>query len=220
MPFHWEILPPPQREMLPDLAGTVPLGYVLYGGTAAALRLGHRSSIDFDFFNEGPFDRPSLFDACSFLHRSSVIQDRANTLSVLVPRANGNVKISFFAEIEIGRVGIPDLTTGHLLEIASPLDLLATKLKVLLQRIEAKDYLDIIALLQSGLSLNQGLAAAAALYSAGFQPSEALKALGYFEGGDLASLRTDQQQFLSAAISRVRSIPEYGILSRSLSAQK
>ena len=37
------------RALWPDLA-EVPHSFVLYGGTALALRLGHRISEDFDFF--------------------------------------------------------------------------------------------------------------------------------------------------------------------------
>ena len=70
------------------------------------------------------------------------------------------------------------------MHVASLLDLLATK--VILQRIEAKDYQDIAAILRVGKLLQDGLAGAAALYSPSFQPSEAVKALTYFEGGDLA----------------------------------
>ena len=40
---HWEILPEAQRRLWPELRPTVQLGLVLYGGTAIALRLGHRS---------------------------------------------------------------------------------------------------------------------------------------------------------------------------------
>jgi hypothetical protein len=46
LPTHMEILPPAQR-----------LGFVLYGGTAIALRLGHRSSVDFDFFTADPLKK-------------------------------------------------------------------------------------------------------------------------------------------------------------------
>ncbi|WP_373321508.1 nucleotidyl transferase AbiEii/AbiGii toxin family protein [Rivihabitans pingtungensis] len=39
------------------LAQASKLGFVLYGGTAIALRLGHRESVDFDFFSDRPLDR-------------------------------------------------------------------------------------------------------------------------------------------------------------------
>jgi hypothetical protein len=38
------ILPAAQRELWPSLAPARKLSYVLYGGTAVALHLGHRSS--------------------------------------------------------------------------------------------------------------------------------------------------------------------------------
>jgi hypothetical protein len=54
-----EILPPAQRLVWPDLAAAHRLGFVLYGGTAIALRLGHRSSVDFDFFTADPLKKKS-----------------------------------------------------------------------------------------------------------------------------------------------------------------
>ena len=45
-----DILPAAQQEIWPQLAQARSLGFVLYGGTAVALHLGHRTSIDFDFF--------------------------------------------------------------------------------------------------------------------------------------------------------------------------
>jgi hypothetical protein len=215
---HFEVLPPAQQELWPQLAPSVELGLVLYGGTAAALRLGHRTSVDFDFFTDRPLDRKEMQEEFSFLRQSRVIQDRPDTLSVLVPVAERNVKVSFFGEIGIGRAGVPDCTPDGLVEVASLLDLLATKLKVIQQRIEVKDYLDVIALLRVGVRLETGLAAAAAMYYPAFQPSEAIKALTYFEGGDLASLTKGDREFLSRAGSEIRRIPVVGLASRSLSA--
>jgi len=45
-----QILPPAQRRLWDEL-GHTPREFVLYGGTALALRLGHRHSEDFDFFS-------------------------------------------------------------------------------------------------------------------------------------------------------------------------
>jgi hypothetical protein len=216
---HTEALPPAQREIWPQLAASVELGLVLYGGTAVALRLGHRTSIDFDFFTEMPLNRQKLERAFAFLGRSKVIQDQPDTLSVLAPVREGSVKVSFFGEIEIGRAGIPERTPDGVLQVASLLDLLATKLKVMQQRIEAKDYRDVAAMLRAGLPLEIGMAAAAALYIPSFQPSEAIKALTYFEGGDLASLPASDRQTLTRAVAEVRRIPAIEVASRSLSSQ-
>jgi hypothetical protein len=48
-----EILSPPQRRLWSELKET-PQEFVFYGGTALALRLGHRTSEDFDFFSNRP----------------------------------------------------------------------------------------------------------------------------------------------------------------------
>ena len=217
---HREVLPPAQIEIWPHLAPSVEIGLVLYGGTAGALRLGHRASVDFDFFTEEPLDREALFRSFPFLARSRAVQDAQDTLSVLAPSRAASVRLSFFGGIDIGRVGVPDRTADGVLEVASLLDLLATKLKVMQQRIEAKDYQDVAAILSSGVALEDGLAAAAAMYGPSFQASEAAKALTYFEGGDLSDLPAMDREILTRAVARLRHIPVAGLISRSLSANR
>lgn len=58
-----DILPESQRRLWPEL-DAVPSEFVLYGGTALALQLGHRISEDFDFFSSSGFDPDRL---CSML---------------------------------------------------------------------------------------------------------------------------------------------------------
>ena len=60
---HLEILPEVQRWIYPRLQNLKKLGFVLYGGTALALQLGHRQSVDFDFFLHDPLDQKQLRDA-------------------------------------------------------------------------------------------------------------------------------------------------------------
>jgi len=214
---HWQALPGPQREIWPLLAPSVSLGFVLYGGTAVALRLGHRTSLDFDFFTDKPLDLEAVNQEFAFMRESKVIQQQKDTLSILAPAKSGTVKISFFGDIGIGRVGNPETTQDDVVKVASLLDLLATKLKVLLQRIEAKDYQDIAAILRAGEVLENGLAAASAMYRPGFQPSEALKALTYFEGGDLVTLSRDDREYLIHAVRNIRNTPGSGLVHPSLS---
>ena len=54
-----DILPDQQRDLWPKLAA-VPPRFILYGGTAIALRLGHRISVDFDFYASLPLDLDGL----------------------------------------------------------------------------------------------------------------------------------------------------------------
>jgi hypothetical protein len=215
---HWEVLPESQRALWPQLKASAELGLVLYGGTAAALRLGHRISVDFDFFTEGTLNRAELQDRFAFLRQSTVVQDRPDTLTVLARAAEDSVKVSFFGGIDMGRAGVPDRTSDGVIEVASLLDLQATKLKVVQQRIEAKDYRDIAAILRAGIRLEDGLAAASALYAANFQPNESLKALTFFEGGDLVDLPDEYRQVLVTAVRAVRQIPISTRKSQRLSA--
>jgi hypothetical protein len=216
---HLDILPPAQRAIWQLLSPSVGMGLVLYGGTAVALRLGHRTSVDFDFFTEKSLVYDQMEKEFAFLQSAKVIQSQQDTLSVLVPALTTSVKISFFGSINIGRVGNPQRTPDGTLEVASLLDLLATKLKVIQQRIEAKDYQDIAAILRSGLKLEAGLAAGVELYNPNFQPSEAVKALTYFEGGDLDRLSVGDKNTLTHAASTIRRVPVLGLASRSLSSQ-
>lgn len=64
---HLEILPLAQRQLWQQLRGALGLGFVLYGGTAIALRLGHRQSVDFDFFCKAPLNHDAIRAALPFL---------------------------------------------------------------------------------------------------------------------------------------------------------
>lgn len=192
-----EILPPAQQRLWPALRGMAESGFVLYGGTAIALQLGHRASVDFDFFANRPLDKEALRAAYPWLSAATVLQDDVNVWTLLVRDVAGEeVKLSFFGGLRFGRVGQPRQTGDGVLILASLQDLLAHTLKVLLQRVEAKDYQDIAALLESGCDLASGLSAARLLFGANFQPSEALKAMTWFEGGDLHALLDAVRQTL------------------------
>lgn len=196
---HLEILPPPQRAFWDEHAGSIPDGWVLYGGTAIALRYGHRSSIDFDFFSDSELDEDALRRSVPPLRYGTVLARRSNTLTVAASVGSDEVQLSFFGAVGFGRVGEPDRMPGKF-PIASPLDLLATKLKVLLQRIEPKDYLDMEVLLREGLSLNQGVSAALALFPDQINPLDIAKAVGWFKEGNLeTALSADTKDFLTAA---------------------
>jgi hypothetical protein len=213
-----EALPQAQRLLWPDLQPAAALGFALYGGTAIALRLGHRTSVDFDFFCATPLDRGALFSAMPFLKAAQVLQDRPDTLTFLVPRTGSmdTVKVSFFGSITFGRVGVPQWTSDRVAQVASPEDLLGTKLKVILQRVESKDYIDTAAILESGTSLALGLGAARALFGSTFQPSECIKALVYFEGGDLEVLSRQIKDRLIASVTTVDDLPQVPVLEHRL----
>jgi len=214
-----EILPPAQKELWPELRPACKMGFMLYGGTAIALRLGHRVSVDFDLFTEKSLEREKLKEAFPFLGRSTVLQDEKNSLSVVTFSSQRNsepVKVSFFGGIGFGRVGIPESTRDGVLRVASLDDLMATKVKTILQRVSAKDYTDIAAMVEAGVSLAKGLAAAREMFGESFQPSESLKAMIYFEGGDLHLLKPKTKETLAKVVSDIRELPQVKLAASTL----
>lgn len=209
-----DILPGPQQRLWPNLAH-IPAGFVLYGGTAVALHLGHRASVDFDFFANPGFAPLALLDSLPFLRGAEVLQAGENTLTALVQRG-GPVKLSFFGGLAFGRVGQVENTPDGVLRVASRLDLLASKLKTLLSRAAARDYADIAALLRSGLGLEHGLGAARTLYGAKFPVAAAVRGLTYFDDLEEELAPADQQTLMDAVRTLPHALPAAPLASASL----
>jgi hypothetical protein len=68
-----EILPSAQRSLWGELKQT-PHNFVLYGGTAMALRLGHCQSEDFDFFSNEGFEPSELLSRLGYLTDARIDQ--------------------------------------------------------------------------------------------------------------------------------------------------
>jgi Nucleotidyl transferase AbiEii toxin, Type IV TA system len=209
-----DILPPAQKEIWPHLSPAPHLSFVLYRGTAIALHLGHRQSLDFDFFRAESLDKEEIHKAFAFLPGAAVLQDEPDTLSVLTRRSSGDVKVSFFGGIGFGRINEPLRTRDGTLLVASLDDLMATKLKVTLDRAEARDYQDIARMISAGVSLTAGLGAFRRMFKG--EPSQVLRAIGYFKDGDLAALSKADQDVLRKARDRVREIPDMRVTPGSL----
>jgi len=196
-----EILPHPQRRLWGELRQT-PEEFVLYGGTALALRLGHRQSEDFDFFSNVSFAPDCLRKRVQYMQGSEVSQSESNTLTVIVQR-DGPVKVSFFGGLNLNRVQDPDVAPDNEIQVASMLDVAATKLATIQQRAQARDYEDLAAIVGAGISLAEALGAAAAAYGKEFNGALSLKALTYFGDGDLPNLSPTTQTTLRALAGQV-----------------
>ena len=196
-----EILPQAQRRLWNELKNTPP-EFVLYGGTALALRLGHRTSEDFDFFSNRPFLPDVLRKAIGYLEDAEMRQFEENTLTAMVHRG-GPVKVSFFGGLKLNRVQDPDVIPDNGIKVASLLDVAATKLAAIQQRAQARDYEDVLALAGAGVSLSEMLAAAEAVYGSTFNGTLSLKALTFFADGDLPTLSPAAQSRLRTLASQV-----------------
>jgi Nucleotidyl transferase AbiEii toxin, Type IV TA system len=216
-----DILSAEQRRLWPEFS-QIPEHFVLYGGTAIALRLGGRKSVDFDFFTSQPVSADVLSRSLAFLDGAELIQSEPNTAAFTADR-DGVIKVSFFGGLTIGHVGPPDRCDDNHVCIASLLDLAAQKMKVILVRAEPKDYYDIYTLLKAGITLPQSLGAARALYPE-FNPVLSLKALAYYGEPTLATVPTGVREYLteeSAKVESVKTIPKIALsISPPMSIRK
>lgn len=215
--FHpcLSVLPASQRRLWDEFVG-MPREFVLYGGTALALHLGHRTSVDFDFFGDRAFEPARLASTLPFLAGATITQQEPNTLSVSVDRG-GPVKLSFFGLPALGKLIAPDVADNGV-QIASLLDLAGTKAAVVQQRAEAKDYLDIDALLNDRrIDLSAALVCAREIHGPMFNPQLTLKALSFFGDGNLNRLPRDVQDRLARAAREVDldQLPKIADLVRS-----
>jgi hypothetical protein len=101
--------------------------------------------------------------------------------------------------------------------VASLDDLMATKLKATLDRAEAKDYRDIAAMISAGVSLSAGLSTFRHMFNG--EPAQVLRAIGYFNDGDLNTLAAADRDVLSEARDRIGQLPEVRLRPGSLTGR-
>ncbi len=140
--LHREALGRSQRSLLPRLA---PLarqhGFYLAGGTALALQLGHRRSVDFDWFRQEPIDDPLRLAADLRAGDFRFETDRVER-GTLHGRASG-VRVSF---LEYGYPLLRPLREVEGLRLAALEDIAAMKLAAVAQRGSKKDFVDVFTL--------------------------------------------------------------------------
>lgn len=152
--MFWNILDEKRQRALPALGFCRSEGFYLAGGTALALQIGHRDSVDFDFFKNDAFDTALLFEHLrdAFPGFTLVkVQDERNTLSVV---AADSIKLSFMGyRYPLLR---PLVWTEHL-DLADIADIGCMKLSAITGRGTLKDYVDLYFILQR-ISLQELLA--------------------------------------------------------------
>ncbi len=172
--FYPAVLDKNQKEVLPKLSFLSKKGYYLAGGTALALQLGHRTSVDFDFYTPQHFDSDELIGEIKkrFGENAAETLKEKDTLFVNIAR----VDVSFFW------YKYPLLKKTVLFEgvpLAGLEDIAAMKLIAISHRPVKRDYIDIFFLLRS-FDLAQILSWVGRKYPQ-FNQYFALRALTYFE---------------------------------------
>ncbi|WP_396174805.1 nucleotidyl transferase AbiEii/AbiGii toxin family protein [Flavobacterium sp.] len=171
--MHLEILNKAQNQLLSTLV-QFKREYYLVGGTAIALHIGHRESIDFDLFKEKDIRKKDIFSKLKTIDYKVSFADY-NQLNM---SANG-VKITFFSfpyKVPIsselkGIIKMPDLLT-----------LAAMKAFALGRRAKWKDYVDLYFILKFHFAFKEVLTKAKEIFGDEFIEKQFIAQIGYFKG--------------------------------------
>jgi len=176
MNLHLNILDDKRRAILPLFENFSKDDFYLAGGTGLALQIGHRDSIDFDFFKEGDFDTTLLIEKISSIftaHKLTITQQEKNTVSCLI---DDSIRLSFFG---YHHLLLQPLIKNEYLNIASIIDIGCMKLSAITSRYIEKDYVDLYFILQK-IPLSELLENFMKKYS-NFDKTLILKSLVYFD---------------------------------------
>ncbi|MFA6007200.1 MAG: nucleotidyl transferase AbiEii/AbiGii toxin family protein [Candidatus Shapirobacteria bacterium] len=137
--MFWNILDQNRLNILPKLTD-LSKDFYLAGGTGLALQLGHRDSIDFDFFTKTAFSNMEIFNKIKRVFIGHIIvknQDEKDTLTVFIDE---NIKLSFFRyKYDL----IKPLVSTEFFKLASIEDIGCMKLSAIVSRYLLKDYVDL-----------------------------------------------------------------------------
>lgn len=178
---HTEVLTPAQQAALRQIGSSATQrGFYLGGGVALGIHLGHRRSVDLDWFTGERIEDP-LEMAKDLQDRGLALQVRSTQQRTLHGDVHG-VCVSFFEyrhPLLVPPLDRPDVGCV----IASLEDLAAMKLLAVAQRGVKKDFLDIHALGRHGFSLMEMLDLFRRKFAVN-DISRVLYGLCYFEDAD------------------------------------
>ncbi len=179
MNLHLEALTAEGRALwarLPEVSE----GYYLAGGTALALQLNHRISLDFDFFSERHIPRTQL----------AKIENVFKGYTI-VPRVNNRDELTvFMGAVKISFISYPfraflPFVEEQGIQLLSPKEIAVTKAYTIGRRGEWKDYVDFYSCLANGIAtLAEVIGYAQKKYDAAFSDRLFLEQLVYFDDID------------------------------------
>lgn len=130
-----QILNDKQEDLIKEINFLKFPPFYLSGGTALALQLGHRTSLDFDFNSRDKFDSKSLFVNIKNANRTDdTLQVEINDVSLSI----------FYYPYEL----IDDFVNFEGLKLAGLCDIAAMKVIAIIQRARQRDFVDIYYLIK------------------------------------------------------------------------
>ena len=172
-----EILTEQQTKLLP-LIGKFSKDFGLVGGTAIALHIGHRESIDFDLFTVNEFDSGKIKrKITNDFNVEKVFVNEADEYTVLI----SGVKITFLHypfNIEFKN------NLDNVIKVADLLTLAAMKAYALGRRAKWKDYVDMYFIFKNFHSIAEVIGKAGEIFSSEFNEKIFRAQHAYFEDID------------------------------------
>ena len=174
--MHKEILNKNQLELLP-LVKLFKREFYLVGGTAIALHLGHRRSIDFDLFKQGRLVLKRILNKISAFQPYTVTRRVEEQLNLTI----NDVKFTFF---EYPYPIEPDCKFEDILKLPDLLSLASMKAFALGRHSKWKDYVDLYFILKDYYSVKQIVVASENIYGQLFSEKLFRAQLSYFDDID------------------------------------
>ncbi len=187
--MHKEILSEKQVELLPLVKQFI-REYYLVGGTAIALHIGHRRSIDFDLFKYSELKPKNIV---SKIAESKFLFQITRRVTEQINVNINNVKFTFYEypfKVEA------KLKFEDILKLPELIDLAAMKAYALGRRSKWKDYVDLYFILKDYYSIQQISDKAKVIYDQLFSEKLFRTQLAYFEDID----HSEQVEYLIPAI--------------------
>ncbi|HUF99826.1 MAG TPA: nucleotidyl transferase AbiEii/AbiGii toxin family protein [Ilumatobacter sp.] len=146
-----DFMPSGTVETWQKIAPLVPAAAYLVGGTALTVHLRHRVSRDLDFFFDGHVDIDALEAALQKIGKLATTSKGPDTLNGVL----GSTRIQFLEARNQQQLAAPTHVAG--IQVASVEDILAMKLKVILDRGELRDYFDIMRIDEHVVPVEEGI---------------------------------------------------------------
>lgn len=176
--LHFNILPLNQLDLFKLLSNQDFIAnFYLADGTGLALQIGHRQSIDFDFFIPNDFNTTHIIQELESIGNFELHNEEQNSINGML----NQIRISFFGYKY--KVIIPFLNYRNI-NIADELDITAMKLEAISGRGNKKDFIDLYFMLQK-FSINNILKFYEKKYGKGIANNyHLMKSLTYFQDAE------------------------------------
>lgn len=141
---HPEVLTQEAKDIISILSEILPSHFYMAGGTSLALQIGHRISIDFDFFTQNQWSEMQsieLIESMKINGNIEILENKEDTMHVRFK----HVLLSFFYYPY--KLLSPTLS-WHNIQLAQCEDIAAMKLNALIRRGSKKDFIDMFFLSQ------------------------------------------------------------------------